>query len=68
MNPLMNRDHLQLDVLYIATAIRLLLRAELSISVVTVQAYVAQITNSYHVSMKAWLAKQRALSVLFGDW
>lgn len=48
----MNRDHGQLDVLYISTLIRSLVRTELFISVVAIQALSPQITGSYPCTYK----------------
>lgn len=47
MNPLMNRDHQQLDILYISTLIRQLVRPELSILVTVIHTVVICITGSY---------------------
>lgn len=69
VNPLMNKEHRQLDVPYISTIIKPLVRAEVSISVAAIQAAVSQITGSYSCTYrKAWMAKQKAIADLFGDW
>lgn len=69
VNPLMNRDHRQIDVAYISSLVSPVNRADLSISVSAIQAAVQQITGTYSCSYrKAWLAKQRVIADLFGDW
>lgn len=68
-DPLMSTDHQQLDVCYISALIRLLVAAELSISMAAIQAFASQITVTYSCTyMKGWLAKQRAIADSFGDW
>lgn len=63
------RTHPQLDILYISTIIKPLVRAEVSITIAAIQAPVSQITDSYlSTYRKAWMAKQKAIADLFGDW
>lgn len=65
----MNKGHRQLDVLYIHDMIRSLVRADEAISIAAIQAVVVQMTGSYSCTYrKTWLAKQKALADLFGDW
>lgn len=46
-----------------------MVRADVAISVAAIQAAVVQMTGSYSCTYrKAWLAKQKALANLFGDW
>lgn len=47
MNPMMNRDNRQLDVMYIRDMIKTLVRVEMTILVDTIQAAVARMTRSY---------------------
>lgn len=68
LNLLMNMDHRKLDVLYISTLVRPLVRAELFISISAIQAVVQQIIGTYSCTYrKAWLARQRVIVDLFGD-
>lgn len=69
VNPLMNQDHRQVDVRYVVTLVRPLVRAGLSISIAAIQAAVQQMTGTYSCTYrKAWLAKQKVIADLFGDW
>lgn len=55
----MNKDHPQLDVLYISTMISPLVKIELSNSIITIEAAVAQIIGSYLCTYrKVYLAKK----------
>lgn len=68
VSPLMNMDHRQLDVAYISFLDSPVVRADLSISISTIQATIQQITGTYFCTYrKAWLAKQRVIADLFGD-
>lgn len=69
MNPLMNRDHRQLDVLYISTLIKPLMSAELSNSVAAIQVALGHTISSYSCTYrKARLTKHREIADLFNDW
>lgn len=57
----MSTDHRRLDLRYISSLIRPLVKVELSVSVAALQAVGGQITGTYSCTYwKAWLGKQRA--------
>ncbi|KAJ8633246.1 hypothetical protein MRB53_026582 [Persea americana] len=67
-NSIGNRDHVQLNSAFVAHCIKDVARAQLSI---TSKAIIAMIKEQYNFTIsykKAWLAKQHAMVLLFGDW
>ena len=68
VNPILNRDHLQLDSSFIAHQIKALVKAQMSITLLAIEAKIVD-KFSYNISKKkAWMAKQKAIVELFGDW
>ncbi|KAL6566769.1 hypothetical protein OROMI_015173 [Orobanche minor] len=67
-NPIINRDHAQLDSGFVADYIKETVKMDTSI---TISAIIAIINKRFNFTIsykKAWLAKQMAVARLFGDW
>ncbi|KAL6560408.1 hypothetical protein OROGR_003967 [Orobanche gracilis] len=68
VNPIINRDHVQLDSEFVCCQIKSLVKAQLSLTLTAIQAFISD-RFAYEISKtKAWNAKQKAIVSLFGDW
>ena len=68
VNPCINKDHSHLDSSFVSEYIGTLVKVEMTIIVVAIQAIVAK-QFSYQISyQKTMKAKRKAMTRLFGDW
>ena len=68
VNPCINQDHSQLDSSFVSEYIETLVKTQMTITVVAIQAVVAE-QFGYQISyQKAMKAKRKAMTRLFGDW
>ena len=67
-NPIINRDHAQLDSSCVADYIKETVKTDLSITISAISAVIKARLNFTISYKKAWLAKQMAIAQLFGDW
>ncbi|KAG8382511.1 hypothetical protein BUALT_Bualt05G0084900 [Buddleja alternifolia] len=68
VSPIINRDHVQLDSSFIANQIKALVKAQILITLLAIQAEISDKFNYDISKKKAWQAKQKAIVELFGDW
>ena len=67
VNPCINQDHSQLDSSFVSKYIETLVKVEMTITVATIQAVVAE-QFGYQIShQKAMKTKRKAMTRLFGD-
>ena len=68
VNPCINQDHSQMDSSFVSELVETLVKAQMTITVATIQVVVVE-QFGYHISyQKAMKAKRKAMARLFGDW